>query len=146
MKIYQLDHIALWVTDLDKSVDFYTQFVGLQAIPERSRQPGPGGIFRDMRLQLDRENDMGIHLFQTLHASFHVNGISPSTYIPAIGVDHYAFKVDGEFFDAAKERFEKCNCKFRFQDFKGHAGFLASRSLQFSDPDGYIIEFQHYYS
>lgn len=148
MKLYRLDHVALWVTDLDRSLVFYTEVIGLEKILELSVYPNKGGPFRDVRLHVGGIEGTGVHLFQSPFAAYQVTNspvAHPTIDKSAICVDHFGFRVDTEFFERAKRNLEEQGYRLRYLEFKSERpGFQPSRSIQFSDPDGYVFEFQCY--
>ena len=150
MKIMGMDHIALWITDFDRSVKFYEGVLGLKRSLTMSRYPEPSDAIRDLRFVVgDKDSTAGIHIFQSPFAAFRVS--KTPAYLPtpeksAICMDHFAMRVDVEFFQSIQARLENAGVKIDYHIFTSEKNplYIPSRSIQFSDPDGYVLEFQCY--
>ncbi len=124
MKAFQiktLDHVALHVHDLEGSVAWYRRVLGLKRI-----QPKEWGPFPAFMIAAD---GTGVALFPTQNESL---GRLPEGEVIRAG--HYAFQVDNDNFDQAREHLALEGIDFEFQD---HHFFY---SIYFFDPDGYRLE------
>ena len=117
-----INHIALSVTDLKKSVSFYYNIVGLDTIPEP---------FKDGKHAWFSVGDnVSLHLIEDAPA---VKTYSKNSHL-CFSVNHLASFIDR----LKKERIE-------FENVKGIKGEVTVRvdgvqQIYFRDPDGYWIE------
>ena len=116
-----LDHVALRVTALERSAEWYERVLHLKRLQPKEWQPFP--IF------MIAENGTGIALFPV-----RTEGASPLPDGDWIKGDHYAFQVDKDNFDRAQLHFKKEGVDFEFQD------HLYFHSIYFLDPDGHRLE------
>jgi catechol 2,3-dioxygenase-like lactoylglutathione lyase family enzyme len=127
--VLALGEIALRVTDLDASTGFYADVVGLSVLRRFDAATfltlgeSAGGHTAVVAL-FDRSDEPGYE------------GLDPARTT----VDHVAFTVAAEEFDAERERLESLGVKL---DFAYH-DWVAWRSLYFDDPDGNRLEFVCY--
>lgn len=125
MKLNKVHHIALIVSDYEKSKHFYTEMLGLEIIQETYRET------RDsFKLDLALDGQYTIELF-----SFPDYVVRPS-YPEALGLRHLAFEVDD--LQLAKLELHKKNIVSESIRTDENTG---KRFLFFSDPDGLPIEF-----
>jgi len=119
-----LDHVAIGVTDVDRSRAFYEGVLGLERVHEQWEMP----------VVLAAEGT-GVALFpEEVHPSSTPNDVEP----PAIRILHIAFRVDRSGFDAASRDLAAEGVEVRFSD---HG---ISHSLYLDDPDGHQIELTTY--
>ena len=117
-----IDHVAINVQDLQKSLDFYTGVLGLKVT---AREPSKPGIeyFLDCGPSL-------IGLIQAKDLSekhpFQEEGL---------GANHFSFRVKAQEFDAMIQRLESQGVKIGFAKKREK-----SWSLYFYDPDGNKLE------
>ncbi len=116
-----LDHIAVYVTDIDRSAAFYEQLLGLERIDEP---------FHD-----------GLHIWLRIGPalSLHIVGGAADT-TPHDITHHMAFRT--ESLDNVMARLDTAGVVFR--NFIGDARINIRpdgiRQIYFQDPDGYWIE------
>lgn len=114
-----LDHVALTVSDLERSSTFYSHVLGLKRKYEPGHEPSfvlAGGS--------------GLALFRS--DSYPVaEGVGGAS---RIRVMHVAFRVDRAQFDRAREELPSIGIDPRFED---HGSV---HSIYFEDPDGHQIE------
>lgn len=124
MKLNKLHHIALIVSDYEKSKHFYTEILGLEIIKETFRKER-----NSFKLDLALHGEYIIELF-----SFPDYVARPS-YPEALGLRHLAFEVDDV--DPAALELSKNHIQtepIRTDELTGKRYFF------FSDPDGLPLE------
>lgn len=119
--VHQLDHVAIAVTDPDRSRRWYEEVLGLERRYENAWPDVPVVLCA---------GEACIALFPL--------GKSDQTARPRGGFRHIAFRTDRVAFEAARREFERRGWDSRFED---HG---ICHSLYLSDPDGYQIEVTTY--
>jgi catechol 2,3-dioxygenase-like lactoylglutathione lyase family enzyme len=115
-----LDHVAIYVSDMDQSIEWYERVIGLK------------------KYQLKEWGDFPIFMFsgKTGIAIFPANMSDPE--LPKnskhVLIDHFAFNVSKVDFHKAQAHFKRLNEDFVFQD---HHYF---HSIYLRDPDGHKVE------
>lgn len=119
--VHQLDHVAIAVTDLDRSRRWYEDVLGLQ------------------RRYEDAWPDLPVVLCagEACIALFPYGGSGPIDPRQG-GFRHIAFRTDRTGFEAARQEFERHRLDLRFED---HG---ICQSLYLEDPDGYQVEVTTY--
>jgi len=118
--INYLDHVAIYVKDMDVSIEWYSKVLGLK------------------KYQLEEWGDFPI---------FMLAGKSGLAIFPAnlkdtkidqnsrnVRVEHFAFNVSNEDFIKAQDYFKSIDVSFQF---KGHHYF---HSIYLKDPDNHTVE------
>jgi catechol 2,3-dioxygenase-like lactoylglutathione lyase family enzyme len=119
-----LDHVAIGVSDVERSRLFYEDVLGLERTHEEWDVP-----------VVMSASGTGIALFpKELHSSSTPDDVDP----PAIRVLHIAFRLDREGFDAARAALARMGVAAHFSD---HG---ISHSIYLRDPDGHQIELTTY--
>lgn len=120
LNIRFLDHVAIRVTDLEISADWYYKVLGLQRyqLPEWGDFP----IFM-------LSGKSGVALFPADKSAPPLDPVSKN-----VKIDHFAFNVDRANFELAKTRYKELDLKFSIQD---HHYF---DSMYTKDPDGHVVE------
>jgi len=120
----RLEHVNLTVSDLDRSIDFYTRLLDLRVRWRGALSSGlPGAHVGD--------NDMFIALFQASEP-----GSVGSDY-DGVGLNHFGFVVDG-LTDYKNRLIEMGSPPHSEQDYD------PGRRLYVMDPDGIEIELVEY--
>ena len=120
IEINFLDHVAIRVKDLNVSVRWYQNVLGLKKV-----QPPAWGEFPIFMMA----NKSGIAIFPA--------ELSDSPYeqdSKNVKIDHFAFNVDNLNFNKAVRRYEELKLDYEIQD---HHYF---KSIYTSDPDNHIVE------
>jgi catechol 2,3-dioxygenase-like lactoylglutathione lyase family enzyme len=124
MQLEGIDHVALGVRDIERSVKWYTEVLGLELLHE--------GMWNGVPTFIGKGNT-GIALFP---ASANAKS-TPSTG-REIRMLHLAFRANGDGFLAAQSELQNRGIKFEFQDHE------ISHSIYFRDPDGHQLEITTY--
>jgi catechol 2,3-dioxygenase-like lactoylglutathione lyase family enzyme len=124
MQLEGIDHVALGVGDIERSVKWYTEVLGFERVHE--------GMWDGVPTFIGKGNT-GIALFPAS---------SGAESTPPIGrgirMLHLAFRADRENFLAAQRELQKRGIDFEFQDHE------ISHSIYFRDPDGHQLEITTY--
>jgi catechol 2,3-dioxygenase-like lactoylglutathione lyase family enzyme len=123
LRVEGIDHVALTVRDVARSVAWYQDVLGLER-----RYEAVWGDFPAV-----------VGAGTTSLALFPARVPDPAPPVgDALSVRHVAFRVDRDTFERARRELEARGLAPTFQD---HA---AAHSLYFSDPDGYALEITTY--
>ncbi|MEW9702779.1 VOC family protein [Paenibacillus sp. SI8] len=121
----QLGHIGLNVTELDRSVRFYSEVLGFTL---RTRSDETGKKFA--LLGDDRKNL--VTLWQQSEGTF-------SPQLP--GLHHLAFEVDSvEIVKSFEEKLKAHGIPFIYEGMVAHVEGADSGGIYFEDPDGFRLE------
>ena len=122
IKVQGIDHVAINVRDIEKSVEFYTKIIGLKVT---DREPSKPGIeyFLDCGSAL-----LGIIQCKDFSKSHLFDN-------DALGANHFSFRVHADDFDPMISYLEKNNVKIEFAKKREK-----SWSLYFYDLDGNKLE------
>jgi catechol 2,3-dioxygenase-like lactoylglutathione lyase family enzyme len=127
LRFTALDHIVLWVSDLDRAKHFYIEKLGMSLLRERL---GPDTGNADPR-DPDFRSFVGfgtyrIGLFQR-----------PDIDVPAVNrLSHFALMVDGESLEELRDRLHRIGVETH-----GREGAPDHPCLYATDPDGHRIQF-----
>lgn len=123
-KVKHIDHVAITVSDLTRSVAWYQETLGLER-----RHADAWGDVPSMVCAGD-----------TCVAIFPASVPEPSATAgpDTIAMQHLAFRVDGPAFKAFQEEFSATGVPFEFSD---HG---IAHSIYIEDPDGHHIELTTY--
>ncbi len=121
LEVEGIDHVALLVRDVQASVRWYQEVLGL----EQRHAATWGGVPSMMCA-----GTTCLALFP----------LGPDVALPAEnpGMSHLAFRVDGAGFEAAQSELRERGIDFVFEDHD------ISHSIYFRDPDGYRLEITTY--
>jgi len=122
-RVQGLDHVALSVSDLRRSAEFYGEVLGLESVYDEWHEP----VFMVAE-------GTGLALFST---ESHESSGDPDAK-PPVRFLHVAFRVDREGFEAAQAELGERGIETRFAD---HGSV---HSLYFDDPDGHKVELTTY--
>ena len=115
-----LDHVAIRVSDLGVSLEWYQKVLGLKK--HQTPEWGPYPIFL-------LAGGSGLALFPANLDDPDIDLTSKN-----IKIDHFAFNVTNENFERAKEKYTELGLEFDIQD---HHYF---HSIYTMDPDGHTVE------
>ena len=148
-----INHVALVCSDMARTVDFYSNVLGMPLIKALDL---PGGV--GQHFFFDAGNGDCIAFFWFRDAPDPVPGISAPAHIPGIGdivsavssMNHLAFHVPPEKFDEYRQRLKDKGLRVgpvlnhdeseKQVAAKLHPGVYV-RSFYFHDPDGITLEF-----
>jgi catechol 2,3-dioxygenase-like lactoylglutathione lyase family enzyme len=122
-EVQGLDHVALSVSDLKRSSEFYSEVLGLERAYDEWHEP----VFMVA-------SGTGLALFST---GSHESSGDPDAK-PPVRFLHVAFRVDREAFEAARSELAERGIDTSFAD---HG---AAHSIYFDDPDGHQVELTTY--
>jgi len=126
MEIKNLDHLVLTVTDIDKTIEFYTHVMGFEAV-----------TFGDNRKALIFGNQK-INLHQKGHE------FEPKAERPTTGSADLCFIAQTDIHDVMEELRQK-NVEI-IEGILDRTGTLGKiKSVYFRDPDQNLIEVSNYY-
>ncbi|HEY7495257.1 MAG TPA: VOC family protein [Candidatus Tectomicrobia bacterium] len=132
VKIREMDHIVLRVRDVDKSLHFYTEVLGLH--PERIEQFKAGEVrFPSVRLN----DDTIIDLF-------------PSSDMEPIGrdaprnQDHFCMVIEPTDMDELKSQFQAMGVDIQAGPGPRWGAHGNGTSLYVYDPDNNVVELRYY--
>ena len=122
IRVQGIDHVALSVADLDKSLKFYTEVLGLKISPRENQKPGTEYFL-----------DCGTSLVGLIQGD--KNGDKHELQDGGLGGNHFSFRVHTKDFDDYVKEVEKRGIKITYQKKREK-----SWSLYFLDPDGNKLE------
>lgn len=122
INIQGIDHVALNVRDIDKSVEFYTKVLGLRVTQREPSKPG-----------IEYFLDCGPSLIGIIQAKDlnHVHAFANE----GLGANHFSFRIHAKDFDAMIKNLEHHGVKIEFAKKREK-----SWSLYFYDLDGNKLE------
>ena len=124
LKLDHIDHVALTVSDLARSLAWYREVLGLERRHEEAWGDEPAMVCA---------GDTCLALFPAAAAP-----AAPPPGPGAIAMRHVAFRVDRANFQRAQVRFRDLGIDSRFAD------HTICHSLYIADPDGHRIEITTY--
>ena len=131
VKITELDHIVLRVKDVETSLAFYTDVLGLQ--PERVEQWRAGEIrFPSARLNADTILDF----FASEQEAIGREG--------AKNQDHFCMVIEPTDMEELKAKFESIGVDIQAGPGKRWGSHGDGISLYIYDPDDNVVELRHY--
>ena len=131
VKITEMDHIVLRVKDVDVSLQFYTETLGMKA--ERVEQWQKGEVcFPSARLNDDTIID------------FFAADQEPIGRDGARNQDHFCMVIEPTDMDELKSRFEGMGVEIQAGPGKRWGSHGDGISLYVYDPDDNVVELRHY--
>ena len=131
VKITEMDHIVLRVQDVEESLRFYTQVLGMQA--ERVEQWRAGEIrFPSARINADTIID------------FFASDQEPIAREGIKNQDHYCMVIEKTDMEALKAKFEALGVDIQAGPGKRWGSHGDGISLYIYDPDDNVVELRHY--
>ncbi|HEU0274629.1 MAG TPA: VOC family protein [Candidatus Udaeobacter sp.] len=122
MQLEGIDHVAMGVRDIERSVKWYTEVLGFERFHEGAWNGVPAFIGK---------GNTWIALFPAKQET------KPSAH-REIRMLHLAFRANRENFLDAQRELKKRGIKFEFQDHE------IAHSIYFRDPDGHQLEITTY--
>jgi catechol 2,3-dioxygenase-like lactoylglutathione lyase family enzyme len=131
VKITELDHIVLRVRDVERSLRFYTDVLGLQS--ERVAQWQAGEVrFPSLRLNADTIIDLFASDQEPLGREAPRNQ------------DHFCMVIEATDMEALKSRFQEIGVDIQAGPGKRWGSHGDGISLYIYDPDDNVVELRHY--
>jgi len=124
IKVQHIDHVAITVSDMAHSIDWYAKTLGLEHSSPWDGDP-----------QMMCAGDTCVALFT---GDDDAKRSSDADKRQLLTMQHLAFRVDRANFERAQDEFRKQGTEFRFAD---HG---SAHSVYVSDPDGHTIELTTY--
>jgi catechol 2,3-dioxygenase-like lactoylglutathione lyase family enzyme len=124
MKLEGIDHVALTVQDIERSVQWYVDVLGFERLHEGAWNGIPTFVGK---------GSTGIALFPLRDRESPVQLQSKRK-----GMLHLAFRADAKNFAVARKELSRRGINFEFQDHE------ISHSIYFRDPDGHELEITTY--
>ena len=122
IRIIGIDHVAINVRDIDKSVEFYTKVIGLRVTDREPSKPG-----------IEYFLDCGHSLLGIIQAKDLNNTHQFAN--DGLGANHFSFRVHAKDFDTMIQNLEKNHVNIEFAKKREK-----SWSLYFYDIDGNKLE------
>ncbi len=122
IKVMGIDHAAISVKNLDVSLKFYSEVLGLKISPREYQKPG-----------IEYFLDCGTSLIGLIQGD--PNGEKHMLQDAGLGGNHVSFRVKTQDFDACVEDLKAKNVTITFQKKREK-----SWSVYFLDPDGNKLE------
>ena len=131
VKITEMDHIVLRTRNVDESLRFYTEILGLQ--PERVAQWQAGEVrFPSARLNAD-----------TIIDFFHSENL-PETKDAPRNQDHFCMVINPTDLETLKTQFEALGIEIQAGPGPRWGAHGNGTSLYIYDPDHNVVELRHY--
>ena len=131
VKITEMDHIVLRVKDVEVSLKFYCETLGMQS--ERVDQWKAGEVrFPSARLNADTIIDF----FATDQETIAKDGVKNQ--------DHYCMVIEPTDMDELKAKFEAMGVEIQAGPGKRWGSHGDGTSLYIYDPDNNVVELRHY--
>ena len=131
VKITEMDHIVLRVKDVETSLKFYTETLGLK--PERIEEWRAGKIrFPSARINADTIID----LFASDQESIDKDGVKNQ--------DHYCMVIEKTDMEELKSKFEAMGVGIQAGPGQRWGSHGDGTSLYVYDPDDNVVELRHY--
>ena len=131
VKITEMDHIVLRTKDVEKSLSFYTDVLGMQ--PERVEIWRAG----EVRFPSARLNDDTI-------IDFFASDQEPIAKDGVRNQDHFCMVIEPQDMDELRDKFEAMEVEIQTGPGKRWGSHGDGISLYIYDPDDNVVELRHY--
>ncbi len=150
--ISAIDHINIVVSDLERSVKFYTELLGFKEINKVHLEGewidsivGLEGVVADVVFIVAPEGEPKIELL--CYKSPRSDSIPTNSLANTVGLRHIAFRVDD--IQAASEKLKAAGVKLLSEPIAVPATLMAQNPVRktlcyFHDPDGVLLEIAEY--
>lgn len=124
------DHVGLCVTEVDRSIQFYRELLGLEPVGRRF-------------LPDNTTEQVAYHVGDLIFVLFHRPGFRSADPKASAGMDHLAFTLDGKTYETVLATLRERNLILRgpYQNLGAYGRGLAT---YFFDPDKNQIEIKTY--
>ncbi len=121
MKLEALDHVGLAVSDIDRSIEWYQQVLGLERAYQDAWGSYPAVLIK---------GGSGVALFPARGTP-----VQASTFD---SLTHVAFRASAQDFEATRRELQAAGIDFR------ESNHTVARSIYLLDPDAHLIEITTY--
>ncbi|MGH7899381.1 MAG: VOC family protein [Candidatus Binatia bacterium] len=135
----RIDHVVLWVEDVERSLDFYVNVVGFDGVRVEEFRRGEAP-FPSVRVSSESILDVMPRVAAPM-----VDAMSGAERSAGHPVNHVCLSMRIEDYEALRKRLEERHvaCSSPMERSFGAQG-LAPRAFYFRDPDGNVLEARYY--
>ncbi|MGN9845687.1 VOC family protein [Nonomuraea sp. H19] len=135
----RLDHLVCWVADQLRSLDFYTEVIGLPAVRAEEFREGKAAF---PSVRISAESIIDLMAYEAIRGVDEGTGVKGSAGHP---INHFCLAVSREDFDALQVRLKQHGVAITGT---GTSSFgaqgIAPETIYFPDPDGNVLEVRYY--
>ena len=136
-----IDHIVLWVDDVSRSLDFYTNVLGLEAVREEEFRSG-NASFPSVRLNKQSILDI---MDRSVLLPLVQKSTGGDSDVGGTPINHICLSMSSEEYASISRCLQEGGIEIHpgGEHAFGAQG-QAIRSAYFNDPDGNVLEMRHY--